>query len=139
MKRNASRIDTLLVAALVAYVGASLAHFSHNAIFIGDYPNLPAWLTPIRVYAVWLAEAALGLLGFVLFWKGLRRTGLAILAIYAALAYDGLAHYALAPMSAHTFAANFTIWSEVVAGSVLLATAGTLLARSLFTRPAGRA
>jgi hypothetical protein len=131
-------LDALLIA-LVAYCAASLLHFSHNAIYIDDYPNLPEWLTPFIVYATWCAQAAIGLAGFLLYVKGVRRIGLLMIALYAAMAYDGLAHYTRAPMSAHTFTMNLTIWLEVIAGTVLLAIAGVQLVRSLQSRAATRA
>lgn len=46
--------------------------------------------------------------------------GLILVAVYALLGFDGLGHYAVAPMSAHTFTMNFTIWAEVVAAALLL-------------------
>jgi hypothetical protein len=131
MTTRSIRIDALMIALLV-YCAASLVHFSHNAIFVDAYPNLPDSITPVRIWAVWLAEAAIGLTGYVLFRNGFRRTGLALVALYAALAFDGLAHYSLAPMSAHTVAMNVTIWAEVVAGAILLVLAvlGLLSTRS---------
>jgi hypothetical protein len=100
------------------YCVASFVHFAHNAEFLADYPNLPAWLTRVQVYAVWLGITALGVLGY-----RLRRRffGLAILAVYAAIGFDGLLHYTRAPFDAHTGTMNVTIWSEVVAAALLLA------------------
>jgi hypothetical protein len=132
--RITHRFDGLLIA-LLAYGAASLLHFSHNAIYIDEYPNLPAWLTSFKVWATWCAEAAIGLGGFLLYAKGIRRTGLLMIVLYAALAYDGLAHYGRAPMFAHTFAMNFTIWFEVIAGTALLAIAGTQLVRLITGSP----
>jgi hypothetical protein len=137
MNTRSLRIDGLGIA-LLAYCAASLTHFSHNAVFVEAYPNLPDSITPIRIWAVWLAEATIGLTGYVLFRKGMRRTGLALVALYAALAFDGLAHYTLAPMSAHTAAMNLTIWGEVIAGSILLVLAGVQLVRRLSTRSSPR-
>ena len=37
-----SRRDALLWC-LLAYTAASLFHYTHNAVFLADYPNLPAW------------------------------------------------------------------------------------------------
>lgn len=111
---------------LVLYCAASLAHFAHNAEFLGEYPNMPAWLSPFRVYAAWLGVTAVGLLGLWAARTRLQALGVALIAAYAALGFDGLAHYSLAPMSAHTFAMNFTIWFEVVTA------AGLLVATSLF-------
>lgn len=129
------RIFDGLLIALLAYCAASLLHFSHNAIYIDDYPNLPAWLTSFKVWATWCAQAAIGLGGFLLYMKGTRRIGLLMIALYAALAYDGLAHYTRAPMSAHTFTMNLTIWLEVIAGTFLLALSGTRLATITGSRP----
>ncbi len=36
----------------ITYGAASLVHFAHNAIFLRQYPNLPAWLTAGGVWAV---------------------------------------------------------------------------------------
>jgi hypothetical protein len=109
-----------LLIALLAYCAASFVHFAHNATYIDAYPNLPPSLTTARVYLAWFAEAALGALGYVLYRFGARRIGLALIAVYAVLGFDGLAHYALAPISAHTLAMNLTIWGEVIAAAAVL-------------------
>ena len=110
---------TLLVLVLV-HAAASLVHFVHNATFLADYPNMPIWITPGGIYAVWLAEAAVGAAGVWLYLRG-RMIGLALIAIYAVLGFAGLDHYMLAPISAHTVAMNATIWLETATGVVLLA------------------
>jgi hypothetical protein len=52
------------------------------------------------------------------------------LGIYGALGLYGLAHYTLAPMSAHSATINATIWVEVgTAVLVLIAVAGLMLKR----------
>ena len=86
-----------LPVSLMLYCVASFVHFAHN---------------------VWLGITALGVLGY-----RLRRRffGLAILAVYAAIGFDGLLHYTRAPFDAHTGTMNVTIWSEVVAAALLLA------------------
>src|SRR5688572_20589911 len=110
----------MLVAILLAYALASLLHFAHNAAFIDAYPNLPETLTPAVVMAVWGAEALIGLVGWLALRRGRVRAGLATIAAYAALGFDGLGHYALAPVSAHTRAMNLTIGLEVAAAAALL-------------------
>ncbi|RYF20783.1 MAG: hypothetical protein EOO77_07350 [Oxalobacteraceae bacterium] len=105
---------------LVLYLGASLLHFTHNAEFAQDYPNLPDWVDRSSVYLTWLGITAGGVLGYVLFRLGSRVLGLIVLCLYAAAGLDGLLHYTLAPMGAHTHGMNFTIWFEVVVASVLL-------------------
>lgn len=105
---------------LLLYGVASLVHFAHNAEFLADYPNLPAWLTRARVYGAWLIVTALGVAGYLLARARYPRVGLCFLTVYAALGLDGLAHYGRAPFTAHTGAMNFTILFEVIAATLVL-------------------
>jgi hypothetical protein len=116
---------------VAAYFATSLGHFAHNAEFICEYPNLPAWLTRAKVYAAWLAITSVGLLGFILMHNKLVVAGLLLVAIYAALGFDGLGHYAVAPIELHTLGANVTILSEVAAAALLLPATVYLLVRRL--------
>jgi len=116
---NKKRIDALAIA-LGAYCAASLLHFAHNAEFAADYPNLPASITRETVYLAWLGIASIGAIACLLLWRGYQIAGLAVIATYAALGFDGLLHYDLAPVSAHSGMMNFTIWLEVAAAAILL-------------------
>jgi len=118
----------LLLALTAAYFLTSLGHFSHNAEFICEYPNLPAWLTRTQVYAVWAAITSVGVAGLILMRRKFMATGLLLVAVYAALGFDGLGHYAVAPIELHPLIANVTILSEVVAAALLLPVALWLLA-----------
>jgi hypothetical protein len=122
------RIERLVLLVAIACGVASFVHFSHNAEFCGDYPNLPAWITRGSVWLAWAGITLLGGAGLGLFRAGQRKSGLGVLAIYGALGCDGLGHYSLAPMARHTAVMNFAIWFEVVAGAMLVAVAlGTLV------------
>lgn len=114
--------DRALTACLLACVAASLLHHVHNAEFLAEYPNLPASLTRGGVYAAWLGEAVVALLGYVLLRTGRPRAGLVLVGAYALIGFSGLAHYAVAPVGAHSLAMNATIWLEVAAAALLLAT-----------------
>jgi len=105
---------------LLLYLAASLLHFVHNAEYLGDYPNLPTWLGRADVYLAWLALAAVGAAGWILYRIGRRLAGLVLIGAYAVSGFDGLLHYTRAPFAAHTPAMNFTIWFEVVAAALLL-------------------
>jgi hypothetical protein len=109
-----------LAVLLLVYLAASLLHFAHNAEFLNDYPNLPAWLTRSQVYLTWIGLAVVGIGGFMFYVRNWHSPGLFLIGLYAALGFDGLLHYSRAPMEAHTFTMNFTIWFEVVAAAVLL-------------------
>lgn len=106
--------------AIAVYLAASLAHFIHNAQFVADWPNLPPSLTRTVIYATWLGITALGAVGAALWWRGWRRTGGALLAVYAAIGFDGFLHYTRAPMLAHSAVMNFTVWFEGAAALLLL-------------------
>jgi hypothetical protein len=109
-----------LLAFSAAYCLASLVHFVHNAEYLAQYPNLPAWLSRSKVYAAWMAITGVGALGLLVARSRYAAVGFVLVAVYAALGFDGLGHYWLAPMSSHTLAMNLTIWSEVLAASALL-------------------
>lgn len=107
----------------------------HNAEYLADYPNLPAWISRGSIYLAWCSILAIGLCGYLLFRRSHTVVGLILLAIYTALGLDGLLHYDRAPIAAHTFGMNLTIWTEVVAaalalGAVLWIAASLLLPRS---------
>lgn len=116
-----TRLPRHLWLLLALYCVASLIHFVHNAEFISEYPNMPEWLDRLTVYLAWLGVTAVGIAGVLLFKWRLRLLGLLVIAGYAALGFDGLGHYSLAPVSAHTLTMNATIWFEVAAAAVLLA------------------
>jgi hypothetical protein len=117
-----------LLALLMVYGAASLVHFTHNAEFLGDYPNLPKAWSPALVYLAWIGMTIVGVAGWLLLLRGLALAGLIVLVVYAALGLDSLGHYVVAPLSSHTAAMNATILTEVIAaGCVLLEIARQML------------
>jgi len=111
----------MLLVALVAYAAASLLHHAHNAELLAEYPGMPAWLSRAGVYWAWSVVTGLGALAYLLLCRGRPRAGLLLLAIYATYGFGSLAHYALAPPSAHGAAMNATIAAEVATAAWLLA------------------
>jgi len=134
-----TRLPKVLLALTAAYFLTSLGHFSHNAEFICEYPNLPAWLTRTQVYAVWAAITSVGVAGLMLMRRKFMATGLLLVAVYAALGFDGLGHYAVAPIELHPLMANVTILSEVIAAALLLPVALWLLAFHMLRHKTGEA
>lgn len=127
------QIDWLPVLALL-YGAASLLHHVHNAIYLHDYPNLPASVSIAKVCLAWSATALVGLVGYLLSHRRHATAGLLLLTVFAALGLFGLAHYHLAPITDHTFAMNATIGFEVATASALL----VVVLRRLAGRPAVR-
>ena len=114
---------------MLAYGVASLVHYTHNAEFLADYPNLPAWLSRAKVYGAWLGVTAVGVVGYLLVRRGNHFVGLSVIAVYAALGFDGLGHYSLAPFSAHTPTMNLSIWLEASSAALLLVMAAVFAAK----------
>ena len=84
-------LEWLLMGLLIAYSLASLSHYTHNAVYLERYPNMPAWITRSGVMAAWSCVAAVGLSGWLL-WRFVHRLiGLAVLGLYAGLAGGVLA------------------------------------------------
>lgn len=104
----------------LGYGVLSLVHFTHNAVYLSHYPNLPNSWTSTGVMASWLKLALLGTAGFILYARGRKRAGLSLLSVFAVLGFGGLLHYALAAPAAHTAAMNITIALEALGALVLL-------------------
>jgi hypothetical protein len=119
MRRTGGAASSLLLA-LLACVAATLLHHVHNAEFLDQYPNMPAGLSPTGVYAAWGVATAIGLAGYGFLRRGYRTAGVVLLIAYGCYGLDGLAHYALAPASAHSLTMNLTIWLEAVTAAALL-------------------
>src|SRR3981081_3028461 len=100
--------DSILLPLMLVYGAASLLHFMHNAVYVRDYPNLPAWLTSTGIVAAWLVVAAVGALGYLLYARVSRVAGLITISVCAMFGLGGLDHYTIAPVSAHTVAMNLT-------------------------------
>jgi hypothetical protein len=124
------RLPTLVL----AYAAASLFHHAHNATFLGDYPNMPAWLTPAGVYTAWLGVTAVGITGFLLLRPGYRLAGYGAIALYGALGLYGLAHYGVAPVSAHTPVMHLTILLEAATGALVVLVVAWLFVSELRVR-----
>ena len=128
---SSSRIRRVLPALLLLYGVASLVHFTHNAEFLAEYPNLPVWLTRGQVYVAWVGITGVGVLGYLLARAKYELVGFRVIGVYAALGLDGLLHYGRAPMAEHTVAMNFTIWFEVLAASLVLVATFMLMGERL--------
>jgi hypothetical protein len=112
--------DRALLTAVLACAAATLVHHVHNAEFLTEYPNLPASLTPAGVYLAWLGATIVGVAGYVLLRRGWQWIGTGLLVAYGCYGLDGLLHYLLAPISAHTLMMNLSIAAEAVTAAALL-------------------
>jgi hypothetical protein len=130
----ARRAGQFLPWLLVVYAAASLLHFAHNAEHLAQYPNLPASWSRNDVYVAWCCVTLPGVAGYVLYRRGSRRLGLALMSLYAALGFGGLLHYTRAPLAHHSATMNATIWAEAATAALLLMSLAGVAARTLRAR-----
>jgi hypothetical protein len=121
-----------LALATIAYGLASLLHFAHNGLFLAEYPHLPSSITVLVICCTWLATTSIGAIGWWAVSAGRIALGLTLIGAYACFGFDGLAHYSVAPLSAHTMGMNATIGLEALAAAILLCVAATGLMRHAF-------
>jgi hypothetical protein len=119
MHESHPHLRVLIVWLALIYGAASLIHHVHNALFLSDYPNMPAWLTPARVMVAWGFVASIGAGGGLLVYHRYYAAGYCVLGVFAALGFCGLDHYAIARMSEHSFWMNATILIEVATALAL--------------------
>jgi hypothetical protein len=132
-------VAPVIVVMLLLYGAASLIHFTHNAEFLADYPNMPTWLSRSAIYGAWIGVSALGICGYLVLRGGYQVLGLCVVAAYAALGFDSLTHYILAPFEHHSAGMHLTIWFEVAAAGLLLVTASWFMAKLTWAKTSGRA
>ena len=115
---------------IVVGIVASLAHFAHNALEIGNYPE-PSWITPGIVLFAWIPNAVVAGVALV------RKIGDLAFAIFAAmfgvLMLTGLAHYLYGSPIHIPDLSNLTILFEALSGVAL----HSILGRSLAVRTGG--
>jgi hypothetical protein len=119
MTRDSAR-DRALLLFMVTYGAASLLHFAHNAVHLGEYPNMPPFLTARVVWLAWLAITMVGVIGAWLYLRVSQLAGALVIAGYALLGFGGLDHYAIAPVGAHSMPMHATIVAEAVTAAALL-------------------
>ena len=129
-----SKQKTLFALGLI-YGVASLIHFIHNAEFLADYPGLPSSWSRSGVYLTWVGMTLVGGVGWLVMRRGYERAGLVIVAVYAILGMDSLAHYVVAPFSDHSLAMNMTIFLEVLAAGLLLMQTSRLFVLRTLQKP----
>jgi hypothetical protein len=75
--------------------------------------------------------AATGVAGYLLMRFGQRVMGLVVTCVFAGLGFNGLLHYRLAPLSAHSLAMNVTILTEVALAFLLVCAVVAALMRAI--------
>jgi hypothetical protein len=128
MRVRETNVPSALAPLMLIYGLASFVHFTHNAVFLRDYPNMPPGLTSRGVYLAFALVVGVGVLGYRLVRSGYRRLGLTVIALYALLGFAGLDHYVVAPLRAHSMTMNATIVGEVAMAAILLVNVVGLLA-----------
>ena len=118
-KRHRDLPKSLQVFVLL-YAATSLVHFLHNGKYLNAYPGLPGSWTSTGVYESWAGMTALGALGCLFLSRDMFFLGSSLIIVYSLLGLASLAHYLVAPFSAHAPIMNATILAEVGSAGLLL-------------------
>jgi hypothetical protein len=105
---------------MLIYGLASFLHFTHNAVFLRDYPNMPPGLTSGGVYLAFAIVVGVGVLGYRLVRSGYRRLGRTVIALYALLGFAGLDHYCRCADKRTFDGMHATIAAEVAMAAILM-------------------
>ena len=120
----------MLLSLLAATVVLSILHYVDNIVFFGSYPE-PHWMTPHLVDAFWFVMTPVGVVGYLLFRRGLRGWALLVLCAYGAMNLLTLGHYLYASPWSLSLRINAFILAEAVAAVALSIAAAWFARRSV--------
>ncbi|MDM9381849.1 hypothetical protein QUB80_14185 [Chlorogloeopsis sp. ULAP01] len=105
-----------LVPLLITNVVITISHYTDNAIFIDRYPA-PEWISySYRVYMAWIILTLIGVVGYLLYRKGILRIAYLFLGIYSLTGLFSPGHYFYGEMSKFSLKMHTLIWFDFIAG-----------------------
>lgn len=108
-----------------ATVAVTLFHFTDNAINVDTYPKAgwqPDWFEWV-VAAAWLVQTGVGIAGAALYRRGRLRAAHAWLVVYGYLVLSSLGHFLYGSPGELTTRAVISVFVDVAAGAIVIATA----------------
>jgi hypothetical protein len=105
-----------LLSLLITNVVITIFHYTDNAIFIDKYPA-PEWLSnSYTVYMAWFVLTLIGVVGYLLYRRGMLRTAYLFLAIYSLTGLFSPGHYLYGELSKFSLKMHTLIWFDFIAG-----------------------
>ena len=104
---------------LVLNIIITSLHYTDNALYVDLYPE-PEWISTSGVFLTWGVMTAIGILGYWLYGKQKYWLSYLLLGIYAGTGLSSTAHYFYGALSQFSFKMHTFIWSDAIAGSLVV-------------------
>jgi hypothetical protein len=109
----------VLLFVLISSMIITSIHYTDNAIFVDKYPE-PAWFTTSGVFITWIIMSLIGIAGYWLYTQEQFWMSYLCLIIYSLTGLSSPAHYFYGEMSEFSIKMHAFIWTDVLAGSLVL-------------------
>ncbi|MDV2991409.1 MAG: hypothetical protein N4J56_001063 [Chroococcidiopsis sp. SAG 2025] len=116
---NNQKNRNLLLALLIINAISTMLHYTDNFIFYDKYPQ-PSWITSDSIYLAWLGLTMFGVVGYMLYVKGIFWAAYVCLGIYSITGISSPGHYLYSAQHVFSGKMHLLIWTDAIAGISLL-------------------
>ncbi|MGL4618029.1 hypothetical protein [Chroococcidiopsis sp.] len=116
---NNQKNRSLLIALLIINAISTILHYTDNFLYYDKYPQ-PTWITPDSIYLAWIVLTIFGVVGYVLYVKGIFWAAYVCLGVYSITGLSSPGHYFYAAQNIFTGKMHLLIWTDAIAGISLL-------------------
>ena len=100
-------------------ISSTWLHYTDNALFLDQYTGLE-WFTPTIIFASVAVMTPIGIIGYWLYTKERFRTAYFFILLYSTTSISSLGHYLLPGAQDMSIRMHSLIWTDGVAGLVLV-------------------
>jgi hypothetical protein len=108
----------ILLGIVVLNLISTWLHYTHNAIFLADYPG-PAWFTPQMIIVTVAVMSSIGLSGYWFYFRNSFLTAYLYLAFYSITSISSPGHYLFPMITPMSTTMHGLIWLDALSGLAL--------------------
>jgi hypothetical protein len=109
----------VLLGIVVINLTSTWLHYTHNAIFLADYPG-PVWFTPQMIIVTVAVMSSIGLLGYWLYSRNIFTWAYFCLSLYSITSISSPGHYLFPTVAPMSIAMHGLIWLDAWSGMSLI-------------------
>lgn len=109
----------VLLSIVVLNLFSTWLHYTHNAIFLADYPG-PAWFTPQMIIVTVAVMSTIGLLGYRLYSQNVFTWAYFCLGLYSITSISSPGHYLFPMLVPMSMVMHGLIWLDALSGVSLI-------------------
>ncbi len=109
----------ILLGIVVLNLVSTWLHYTHNAIFLADYPG-PAWFTPPMIIVTVVVMSTIGLLGYWLYSRNVFTWAYFCLGLYSITSISSPGHYLFPMVAPMSITMHGLIWLDALSGVSLI-------------------